>query len=293
METTTTGDTGARAGEVGRPSNAASPGEGGAAREGAGPERTSRSGREPRRRGRSDRSVHRDRQNVGNAERWLSALGGGALAVWGLRRKGATGTLAALAGTMLIERGMTGHCMVYDSIGASTADDRDSLVQQHGPNAVLDASRSVRVEHSVTVDRPREELYRYWRNLENLPRVMRNLKAVQVIDERRSHWVARAPAGRTVEWDAEIHNEVPGEIIAWKSLQGASVPNAGSVHFGAAPDGRGTEIRVVLEYAPPAGRLGAAAVRLFDEDPDTQVREDLERFRTVMEGLPTGLGYRV
>ncbi|HEY0971990.1 MAG TPA: SRPBCC family protein [Gemmatimonadales bacterium] len=282
METTTSGEIGTRAGEMGRSSGA------GASRSGA---RTAAARERPGLR-RLRRPRLTGRANVGDAERWLSVLGGGALAVWGMRRRGAGGTLAALAGTMLVERGVTGHCPVYDSLGVDTAHRGGELVQQHGPNAVLDASRSTRVEHAVTIDRPREELYRYWRNLENLPHVMRHLESVRVIDDRRSHWVARAPAGRTVEWDAEIHNEVPGEIIAWKSMEGASVPNAGSVLFRDAPDGRGTEVRVVLEYVPPAGRLGAAAARLFNEEPDTQVREDLETFRRMMEGPRTGTGDR-
>ena len=280
METTTTGDIGTPTGSAGMPPRA------------SGEPGTESATRDRPRLKRLRRPHLRGERNVGNAERWLSALGGGALVIWGMRRKGATGTLAGLAGTMLVERGVTGHCPVYDSLGVDTA--KGDLVQQHGPNAVLDGSRAVRVEHTVTIGRPREELYRYWRNLENLPRILRHVESVRVIDERRSHWVARGPAGRTVEWDAEIHNEVPGEIIAWKSLEGASVPNAGSVHFDEAPGGRGTEVRVILEYAPPAGRLGAAAAaRLFEERPETQVREALERFKQVMEGLPSGLGYRV
>ncbi|HEX5580481.1 MAG TPA: SRPBCC family protein [Gemmatimonadaceae bacterium] len=276
METTDTGEIGTPAGDAGVA------GGGRTSRATAAPAREGATRNRPRLR-RRRRPRLRGARNVGDAERWLSVLGGGALAVWGMRRRGASGTLAALAGTMLVERGVTGHCPVYDSLGVDTAGAGHELVRQHGPNAVLDASRSVRVEHAVTVDRPREELYRYWRDLENLPRVMRHLESVQIIDDRHSHWVARAPGGRTVEWDAEIHNEVPGEIIAWKSLEGASVPNAGSVHFADAPGGGGTEVRVILEYIPPAGRLGAAAARLLDEEPDTQVREDLERFKQEME----------
>lgn len=230
----------------------------------------------------------RGRTNVADAERALSVLGGGALALWGLRERGLGGTLAALAGAVLVQRGVTGHCPLFESLGMDTAGRGDGgLVQQHGRAAVLDASRAIKVERTVTIDRPREELYRYWRQLENLPRIMRHLESVRVLDARRSHWVARAPAGRTVAWDAVIHNEIENELLAWKSEDGAEVPNAGSVHFTDASGGRGTELRVVLEYVPPAGRLGAAVARLFHEEPEQQIREDLHRFKAEMEGAAT------
>ena len=242
---------------------------------------------EPRERARRrPRRPHlRGSRNVSDAERVVSVLAGGLLGYWGLRRRGPAGAVAKLAAAALVERGLSGHCMVYESFGVDTAH-AGNLVQQHGPAAVLDASRAVRVERSVTVARPRAELYRYWRDLENLPRIMRHLESVTVLDERRSRWVAKAPAGRTVEWEAIIHNEVPDELIAWKSVEGASVPNAGSVRFADAPGRRGTEIRVVLEYDPPAGRLGAAVARLFGEEPDRQVTDDLRRFKAEMESSP-------
>jgi uncharacterized membrane protein len=111
---------------------------------------------------------------------------------------------------------------------------------------------------------------------------MEHLESVQVLDDRRSRWTAKGPAGRNVEWEAEIHNEIPGERIAWRSLPNADVDNAGSVHFRDLGNGR-TEVRVVLSYAPPAGRLGAAIAKLFGEEPSQQVAEDLRRFKQVME----------
>jgi len=157
------------------------------------------------------------------------------------------------------------------------------LVQQHGDAAVLDASRARRVERSVTINHPRADLYRFWRNFENLPRIMRHLESVTVLSPERSHWKAKAPAGRSVEWDAVIINEVENELIAWKSVDEAEVPNAGSVHFSDATGGRGTVVRVVLEYAPPAGKLGATIAKLLGEEPDVQVREDLRRFKQMLE----------
>lgn len=239
--------------------------------------------REGRRRRRLHRPHLRGARNVADMERLLSVVGGGALTVWGSRRRGAAGTLAAIAGAALVERGLTGHCRVYETMGVDRASVKGGLVQQRGPNAVLDASRAVRVEHTVTIDRPRAELYSYWRQLENLPHIMRHLQKVRVIDDRRSRWTAKAPAGQTVEWEAEIHNEVPDELLAWKSVGDTRVPNAGSVHFTDAPDGRGTVVRVLLEYVPPGGRLGAAVAGLFHEEPGTQVREDLRHFKAEME----------
>jgi len=223
--------------------------------------------------------------NVAKGERVASVLGGAALAVYGARRRGLPGALLALVGGALVRRGASGHCDVYQALGVSTADPDHTigLQRQHGEAAVLDAARSIKVERTVTVGRPADELYRFWRSFENLPRVMEHLESVTVLDDRRSHWKAKAPAGTSVEWDAEIHNEVANELIAWRSVHEASVPNAGSVHFRPAPGGRGTEVKVVLEYQPPAGKLGALVAKLFGEEPDVQVREDLRRFKMMME----------
>jgi uncharacterized membrane protein len=225
------------------------------------------------------------RSNVNQAERVVSAVAGGALALIGAKRRDLPGALIAMLGVGLLQRGVTGHCQVYQALGMDTASGGGAprLVQQHGDAAVLDASKAIKVEHSVTVNRPADELYRFWRNFENLPRIMGHLESVTVMDEKRSHWKAKAPAGQSVEWDAEVHNEIAGELIAWRSVHEATVPNAGSVHFTPAPGGRGTEVRVVLEYQPPAGRLGAMVAKLFGEEPDVQVREDLRRFKASME----------
>jgi uncharacterized membrane protein len=222
--------------------------------------------------------------NVGSLERVASIVGGSALAIYGVRRKDAPGAVLALLGAALLHRGATGHCFVYEGLGVSTADDGAiQLRQQHGEAAVLDASKAIRVEHAVTIDLPAAELYRFWRNFENLPRIMRHLESVTVLDATRSRWKAKAPAGTSVEWDAVVHNEIPNQLIAWKSVDEAHIPNAGSVHFSDAPGGRGTEVRVVLEYQPPGGKVGQLVARLLGEEPDRQVREDLRGFKAVME----------
>ena len=135
---------------------------------------------------------------------------------------------------------------------------------------------------SVTINRPRQEVYEFWRDLEHLPTFMIHLEAVTSTGGRRSHWVATAPGGR-VESDAEITDDRPGEIIAWQSVIGSDVPNGGSVRFTDAPADRGTEIRVDLRYDPPAGSAGAKAAKLFGENPQQQLRDDLRRFKQVME----------
>ncbi|MCA1559074.1 MAG: SRPBCC family protein [Acidobacteria bacterium] len=139
------------------------------------------------------------------------------------------------------------------------------------------------VKKGVTVNRPREDVYQFWRDLENLPRFMQHLEMVEAADGGRSHWVAKAPGGKTVEWDAEIIEERPNELIAWRSLAGSDVRNEGAVRFTQAPGDRGTEVHVELLYDAPAGRAGATIAKLFGEEPSRQIRDDLRRFKQVME----------
>ena len=149
-------------------------------------------------------------------------------------------------------------------------------------NAAADAG-IVHTRRSITVWRPVEEVYAFWRNLENLPRFMRHLESVTVLGDRRSRWRAKAPAGRTVEWDAETIDDRENELIAWRSLPDADVYNAGTVRFMPAPGKRGTEVRVDLEYRPPLGKLGSKVAMLFREEPGQQVQDDLRHFKQVME----------
>jgi uncharacterized membrane protein len=144
-------------------------------------------------------------------------------------------------------------------------------------------SEGINVKQQVTIARSPEELYRFWRNFENLPRFMNHLEAVHSLSHTRSHWVAKAPLGTSVEWDAEIVEERPNQMIVWRSLPDADVINAGAVTFLPAPAGRGTEVYVVIEYAPPAGVLGETIARLFGEEPNQQIKDDLWRFKQLME----------
>lgn len=159
---------------------------------------------------------------------------------------------------------------------------------------------TLRARTSLTVNRPSEEVYRRWRDLERLPEFMAHLESVRTTGDGRSHWVARAPAGRTVEWDAEIVDDRPNELIAWRSVERADVDNSGSVRLTPVRDGRATEVTVELEYDPPAGRVGAAVARLLGEEPQQQLRDDLRRFKQVVEtgevvrseGSPEGMSTR-
>lgn len=224
--------------------------------------------------------------NVGQTERWVSAIGGGALAVYGLTRGSLGGVALALAGAALLHRGYTGYCNVYEAVGVDTSGEGTN------PNVSVRAGKGIKVERSVTIDRPAAELYHFWRDFENLPRIMDHLEEVRVQSPTRSHWVAKAPAGTSVEWDAEIFNEKENEMIAWRTLEGADVASAGTVRFEKAPGNRGTVVRVALRYDPPGGQIGAAVARLFGENPDQQIVDDLRRFKRLMETgeIPTTEG---
>jgi uncharacterized membrane protein len=160
-------------------------------------------------------------------------------------------------------------------LGINTADtSRDT-------RRALGGSGGVNVEESVTIDCPIEEIYAFWRNLENLPRFMRHLESVECVTETLSRWRAKGPGGTEAEWNAEIINEVPNKVIGWRSLEGSDVVSAGSVHFDEADDG--TRVRIRLQYNPPGGKVGAAVARLMGRDPATEIREDLQQFKQLAE----------
>lgn len=231
--------------------------------------------------------------NVAPAERVLSVFGGAALAAWGIRRRSPAGIALAAAGAELIRRGATGRSFAYKALGFRTAP-----LGQGAETTSVPYELGIRVDKAITVDRPRDEVFRFWRDFTNLPRFMRHLNSVTVLDGKRSHWVASAPAGRKVEWDAELYNEVENEMIAWRSLPGADVQNAGSVLFKDATGGRGTVVQVELQYNPPGGTLGALVAMMWGEEPGQQIQEDLHRFKQIMEageiatteGQPAGAG---
>lgn len=223
--------------------------------------------------------------------------------LWG-RVAGDAMDLAFLAGEYISARGRNGNIIAAAAAVAGVTLLDLLAAEQHSahPKArpVAPARRnSIYVHKTVTINRDATELYNFWQRFENLPSFMRHLKSVEMTDGKRSHWIAYAPMGATVEWDAEVIEDRPGETIAWKTISGA-VDHSGSVRFQRAPGGRGTEVSVELDYRPPGGVAGAVLAQLFGEEPEFQIQEDLRHFKQVMEtgeiptteGQPTGRGGR-
>jgi uncharacterized membrane protein len=220
----------------------------------------------------------RDRRNMNEVERWLSIAAGVGLATYALtRRRGVARWTLTGFGALLVRRGASAHCETYELFGINTAGTGQDT------RRALGGSGGILVDERVTINQPIELLYRFWRNLENLPRFMRHLQSVERITDTLSRWHAYGPAGTTVEWSAEIINEVPNQVIGWQSIEGSDVVSAGSVNFDSAGAGLGTHVRVRLQYSPPGGKVGAAIVRLLGQDPATEIREDLQRFKQMVE----------
>ena len=215
-------------------------------------------------------------QNIGTWQRVGSIASGLALLYVGARRP-RMAAMTRATGVGLVLRGMAGYCPV--TAAATARDPRRSARQ------ALAGPRGIHVRETVTIDRPRQVVYAFWRRLSNLPRFMSHLARVDEFADGRSHWVASGPLGHQVEWDAEVINEVEGYLLAWQSLPGSDVDSAGSVRFRDLPGGS-TEITVHLQYQPPAGRLGAWAAWLAGEEPTRQIHDDL---RAVKRYLETGV----
>jgi uncharacterized membrane protein len=204
---------------------------------------------------------------VSETERWGSLITGGALVLTGLSQRSLRGALLAIAGGTLAYHGATGQKSL-----------QDQAIEATGIN------KAIRVEKTVTIqNKSPEELYLFWHDFENLPTFMKHLKAVTVVNETRSHWVASAPLGNSVEWDADIITDQVNQLIAWASVDGAAVENSGFVRFQPAPKGRGTEVKVVMEYSVPGGAVTAAIAKVFGEEPEQQIGDDLRCFKMLME----------
>jgi uncharacterized membrane protein len=196
--------------------------------------------------------------------RWATAVGGAALLVWGANKLSKD---RHPAGALLA---MTGAGFILQSVRSDT-------------RTRLAGARGTVVQQSFAINCPAPELYEFWANLEQLPRVMPELLSVTMLDHRRSHWIARGPVGGRTEWYADIINDIPNELIAWRTIEGSNLVSAGSIHFEPGPVGRGTTVRVKLQYDPPGGKLGAALAWAFGDSPSQVLREGLRRFKQLME----------
>lgn len=213
--------------------------------------------------------------NVGNAERLLSVAGGGLLAWLAVKQGGLLGSGLALLGGGLLYRGVSGHCPMYAAFGVNHAG-------RHSAQASVAAGHGFKITEAVAIHASAEDLFNIWRDFENLPRFMSHIIRIKA-RRNRSHWVARGPAGTPVAWEAEIVTEDPGRMIAWRSLEGSQVNTAGSVHFTPLEGDRGTEVRVTLKYDPPGGALGSWLAWAFGQNPERHIREDLRRFKKLVE----------
>jgi len=216
--------------------------------------------------------------NVTDAERWITGIGGAAMAVAGMRQRSGSGLLMVAGGGALLVRAATGYCPAYGALGINSTETRRALGGRRG----------MHVNESITIQRPAAELYDRWRQLARLPEIMSHLVSVTETGQTRSHWVAKAPFGSTVEWDAEMISDDPGSLISWRTVEESDVVSAGSVKF--VPDARGgTIVHVKLQYSPPAGAAGAAVAWLTGRSGAQSVRDDLRRFKALIEAgeVPT------
>lgn len=216
-------------------------------------------------------SIQSETPNVDTAERIISVIGGIYLAFKGIGQIKKHPVLAlqeTVAGGLLIYRGATGFCPVYASL------DKDGV-----------DIRAIHISESFIVDRPKSEVYAFWRRLENLPRFMKHLSTVEEHDAKRSHWRANLPGEiLKLSWNAEITNEEENAYIGWQSVEGSMVENAGKVTFHDAIEGIGTELTVSISYVPPAGSLGQGVARLLNGLFENMVRSDINNFKNYIEG---------
>ncbi|HSU66106.1 MAG TPA: SRPBCC family protein [Tepidisphaeraceae bacterium] len=216
--------------------------------------------------------------NVGQNERLASVAAGGLLALLGLSRRSLPGLLIGGVGGVMIYRGVTGHCHTYQALGFDTA--RED--QEQDEDEITD--RGVSVVQSMLVNRPAEQLYSFWRDFDNLARIMTHVQSVRRIDDRRSHWsVEPAKVMGRYEWDAEITREEPNSLIAWRSLPGGDLQTQGEVRFSKALGDRGTLVHVRIDYIPPVGQVGKWLANVFGKFPRRMIRDDLKRFKALME----------
>ena len=207
--------------------------------------------------------------NVGGSERIASAAVGFLLLSSGIRSRG---LLSTLLGGYLLYRGASGNCPIYSRLGMSTG------------NATIHKTDAVNIRTTIVVNKPRQEVYDFWRKLENLPRFMKHLHAVNEYDATKSHWEAKIPGGvGTIKWDAEVIKEENGAFLSWRSMANATIENAGKVEFRDFMNHKGTEIDVTITYRPPAGSIGSGFAWLFNGVFEKMIREDIRNFKQFIE----------
>jgi uncharacterized membrane protein len=210
--------------------------------------------------------------SIDQLQRWGALAAAAALIGYGVSRRSPGGLLLAAGAVPLVYRGATGRWPA--GLLSSSGDTREAL---SGP-------RGIHVREAIRLECPVDEVYRFWSRLDNLPTFMTNLAAVTDLGGGRSHWVARGPGGVRVEWDAEIINEIPNKVLAWRSLPGGDVVSAGSVTFDTARGSdSGTQLTVTLQYQPPAGSFGKLVASAFGREPSQTIREDLRRLKQLLE----------
>jgi uncharacterized membrane protein len=212
----------------------------------------------------------KEKINLNWPERYFSIATGVKLSFSGLRHlfsSPLTSILKLGAGGYLLNRGVTGHCAIYSRIGKDTQE-----------------PVNINIKSTFTIDKPRQEVYNFWRKLDNLPLFMNHLESVELLDNERSHWVLKLPAGvGTISWDASIVKDKPGEVIGWSSLPDSIIDNAGKVFFRDTPDGKGTLVDVVITYQPPAGGVGASIAHVLNPFFKNVVDNDVRNFKQYMD----------
>ena len=225
---------------------------------------------------RENRSTEGDAgRNAGRGERAAAAALGGTLLVSGLRRRSLGGTALALAGGWLLYRGVRGRSRSTRGDGDAAAEYRETRVGT--------SSGPTEVERSVTVGKDADDLYGFWRDPEQLSRILGGFAEVTSAGERRQRWTVPTPLGRSLEWETELLEDRSGEVLRWRSTGGATVPNEWSVRFRPAPADRGTEVTLGLRFDPPGGRIGRSAMELLGVVPETLARKTLYRFKSLAE----------
>lgn len=213
--------------------------------------------------------------NVGPEERTVTAVLGAMMVAWGARERHFLGTIAALGGAALLARSATGHCPGYAAM--TTTAEQDRIAGERGWSAAATARQS------IVIDRPRDEVYRFWRDQTNLPRFMQDLEHIERLSDLSTRWTVLGPGGRRLHWVSTIVEDEPPELISWDAGEGADVRNAGWVRFHDAGDGRRTLVEAFMAYEPPAGMLGHAIASLLWRDPGHAMQRNLGQLKQILE----------